>query len=139
MVFYVAAIVSAAMSPEVVAFSAAAVAMFYAWKICYLRFIGVVGESEDIDGFLALLLKAAQRATSATGTSASFLGLQWALLVAGAETKDPIHREWIMSKLVVPQYRSASRTMTKMEAQTGAPVGVRSLGDILSGACSFHE
>lgn len=126
--------VTATMNPEVTAFSAAAVAMFYAWKICYRRF---TGEDEGVDSLLALLLKAAQRATSATGTSASFLGLQWALLVAGAETKDPIHREWIMSKIVVAQYRSAFRTMSKMEAQTGTPVGVRNLGDILSGACSF--
>ncbi|KAH6892576.1 hypothetical protein B0T10DRAFT_547295 [Thelonectria olida] len=121
---------------EMVVFAAAAAAIYYATRLCFYRHAtGLLDETrtEIVGQSLAQLLAAAQRATSTAYSSYMFDGLQWALFVGGVGTKDTIYRDWILSKLIIPRFKSALNTIIQLESQSGE-VGMPAISIILCGA-----
>ncbi|KAH7156029.1 hypothetical protein EDB81DRAFT_376875 [Dactylonectria macrodidyma] len=138
--FAVFGVVTSATPPttESVAFAAAAVAIYYAIRLCYYRYTGESsGQAQNTaaEQCLARLLAAAQRATSHAYSHSTWDGLQWALFIGGIETRDAIHRDWIMGKLTTPRFKSALRTIAGVESQSGK-VGMQTISTILRGSYS---
>lgn len=78
---------------DLVQSAAVFVTLYYAWKITYYRCAGVA--QDKIQEVLALLMQSAQHTT----LKIQLKELQRALLTALIETRDPIHREWILDKI----------------------------------------
>ncbi|KAH7122069.1 hypothetical protein B0J13DRAFT_156155 [Dactylonectria estremocensis] len=138
--FIVFGVVTSPTAPatEMLSFGAAAVAMYYAIRLCYCRYmressvqiLGIAAEQ-----CLARLLAAAQRATSPAYSHSTWDQLQWALFIGGIETRDAIHRDWIMGKLTAPRFKTALCTIAGVEAQSGK-VGMQTISTILRGSYS---
>ncbi|WYZ42286.1 hypothetical protein EsH8_V_001181 [Colletotrichum jinshuiense] len=93
--------------------AAASVATYYAWKMAYHR---CVGDAEDqVAAALSALLRAVRRVVTTLGLR----DLQRALLMAAVESRDPIHRDWVMGKLE-PWCRAALAGSLRDEAQLDA-------------------
>ncbi|KAF5614496.1 hypothetical protein F25303_14126 [Fusarium sp. NRRL 25303] len=75
------------------------VTIYYAWKMVYYRCAGL--PEDNIQDVLAMLMQAAQH----TIRKVQLKDLQRALLAAVIETKNPIHRDWILTKLG-PRWRT---------------------------------
>ncbi|KAM5385526.1 hypothetical protein ACJZ2D_000725 [Fusarium nematophilum] len=67
---------------------------------------------------LAQLITAAYHAT-ATGPVQLLERFQWALLVAGIETHDPVYREWIMKNLSDPAMRGVFEVVEAAKGMSG--------------------
>ncbi|KAL2214658.1 hypothetical protein CC79DRAFT_1317279 [Sarocladium strictum] len=78
---------------DLVQSAAVFVTLYYAWKITYYQCAGVA--QDKIQEVLALLMQSAQHTT----LKIQLKELQRALLTALIETRDPIHREWILDKI----------------------------------------
>ncbi|KAH6991400.1 hypothetical protein BKA56DRAFT_574369 [Ilyonectria sp. MPI-CAGE-AT-0026] len=123
-------------STGLVAFAAAAVAIYHAIRLCCYRYTEHAPEkirTIPAEQCLSQLLAAAQRATSSAHSTSMFDGLQWALFIGGIETKDTIHRDWIMSKLNLSRFKSALQTIIEVESQFGR-VGMQTISTILRGS-----
>ena len=88
------------------------VTIYYARKITYYRCVGM--PENEIQEVLSLLMQAVQHTIS----KIQLKDLQWALLVAVTETKNPIYKEWIMSKLE-PRWKAVLGTTLNRDSRHG--------------------
>ncbi|KAH6653226.1 hypothetical protein BKA67DRAFT_311911 [Truncatella angustata] len=69
--------------------------------------------------------------TVATGPVQLLERFQWALLIAGTETRDPIHREWISRTIADPGMKSALQLI--LDAKKSYCISMRAIRQLVSG------
>ncbi|KAK6216123.1 hypothetical protein LQW54_003899 [Pestalotiopsis sp. IQ-011] len=72
--------------------------------------------------------------TVASGPVQLLERFQWALLIAGIETNDPVHRDWIRGNIADPSLKSALELV--LDAQRRRPVSMREIRQLVSGTPS---
>ncbi|ETS75617.1 hypothetical protein PFICI_12561 [Pestalotiopsis fici W106-1] len=69
--------------------------------------------------------------TVASGPVQLLERFQWALLIAGIETNDPVHRDWVRGNIADPSMKSTLETI--LDAQQTRPVSMREIRQLVSG------
>ncbi|KAF5234778.1 hypothetical protein FANTH_11967 [Fusarium anthophilum] len=110
---------------DLVESAAVFVTIYYAWKMIYYRCAGV--PEDRIQDVLAMLMQAAQYTIS----KVHLKDLRRALLAAVIETKNPIHKDWIISKLG-PRWRMVLEHALDRYSRLGQHVSIWTLYDLAS-------
>jgi hypothetical protein len=55
---------------------------------------------------------------------------QWPLLIAGAETLDPIHREWTLEHISPDVYKKALEKIVQAQKEIGGRIGISDLREM---------
>ncbi|KAF4958813.1 hypothetical protein FGADI_2157 [Fusarium gaditjirri] len=108
------------------------VTIYYAWKMIYYRCAGL--PEDRIQDVLAMLMQAAQH----TIRKVQLKDLQRALLAAVIETKNQIHKDWIISKLG-PRWRAVLEHVLDKESRHGQHLNIWILYELASDASGFYE
>lgn len=58
--------------------------------------------------------------------------MQWPLFLAGIETKDPIHQEWIMAHMQRDSLRVALKRTLQIQKHTGCRLSMAAVRDTLA-------
>lgn len=101
------------------------VTIYYAWKMVYYRCAGL--PEDHIQDVLAMLMQAAQH----TIRKVQLKDLQRALLAAVIETKNPIHRDWILTKLG-QRWRTVLENVLDKESRHGKCFNIWNLYELAS-------
>ncbi|EEU42367.1 uncharacterized protein NECHADRAFT_79861 [Fusarium vanettenii 77-13-4] len=101
------------------------VTIYYAWKLTYHRIAGM--PEDKIQDVLSLLMQAVQH----TIPKIQLKDLQRALLVAVMETRNPIHKEWIMSKLE-PRWKAILSSTLDRDTRRGRRTTIWTLHECAS-------
>ncbi|RBR16928.1 hypothetical protein FVER53590_05681 [Fusarium verticillioides] len=110
---------------DLVESAAVFVTIYYAWKMIYYRCAGM--PEDRIQDVLAMLMQAAQH----TIRKVHLKDLRRALLAAVIETKNPIHKDWIMSKLG-PRWRSVLEHALDRHSRLGQHISIWTLYELAS-------
>ncbi|KAF5565610.1 hypothetical protein FPHYL_4164 [Fusarium phyllophilum] len=111
---------------DLVESAAVFVTIYYAWKMIYYRCAGM--PENRIQDVLAMLMQAAQH----TIRKVHLKDLRRALLAAVIETKNPIHKDWIISKLG-PRWRLVlGHALDSRCSQVGQRVSIWTLYELAS-------
>ncbi|KAF5581846.1 amidohydrolase [Fusarium pseudoanthophilum] len=110
---------------DLVESAAVFVTIYYAWKMIYYRCAGM--PEDMIQEVLAMLMQAAQH----TIRKVHLKDLRRALLAAVIETKNPIHKDWIMSKLG-PRWRLVLEHALDRHSRLGKHVSIWTLYELAS-------
>ena len=104
------------------------VSYFWALRIykfrCFLRCDEASATPPEILSCLNSILTVAQRTFSTGYEQQTVERFQWALFMAGIETADSIHREWIAAKMHRARLRSAFERILDMQSQAGRRVSI---------------
>ncbi|KAF5630154.1 uncharacterized protein FTJAE_8305 [Fusarium tjaetaba] len=110
---------------DLVESAAVFVTIYYAWKMIYYRCAGMPeGRIQDI---LAMLMQAAQH----TIRKVHLKDLRRALLAAVIETNNPIHKDWIISKLG-PRWRLVLEHALDRRSRMGQHLSIWTLYEMAS-------
>lgn len=101
------------------------VTIHYAWKMIYYRCAGL--PEDNIQDVLSMLMQAAQH----TIRKVQLKDLQRALLAAVIETKNPIHKDWILTKLG-PRWRAILENVLDKESRHGKCFTIWNLYELAS-------
>jgi Fungal specific transcription factor domain len=82
-----------------------------------------------VQNSVSSLLRAAHRAF-ASGIVDASAQLQWPLFVAGLETQDPIHQDWILGKLVGGKFHAMLEAVLNAQQQAGGRISIHSIRNI---------
>ncbi|KAG5768024.1 hypothetical protein H9Q73_013993 [Fusarium xylarioides] len=110
---------------DLVQSAAVFVTIYYAWKMIYYRCAGM--PEDRIQDVLAMLMQAAQH----TLHKVHLKDLRRALLAAVIETKNPIHKDWIISKLG-PRWRLVLGHALDRYSRLGQHVSIWTLYELAS-------
>ncbi|KAF5972236.1 hypothetical protein FBULB1_8833 [Fusarium bulbicola] len=110
---------------DLVESAAVFVTIYYAWKMIYYRCAGM--HEDRIQDVLAMLMQAAQHTIS----KVHLKDLRRALLAAVIETKNPIHKDWIISKLG-PRWRMMLEHALDRYSRLGQHVSIWTLYELAS-------
>ncbi|ESU13859.1 hypothetical protein FGSG_07585 [Fusarium graminearum PH-1] len=109
--------------------------IFYALQIYLHRSrnssFGQTPIPQDIDTALKELVAAAYQ-TIATGPVQLLERFQWALLIAGMETHDPVHRDWISANISDPVIKSVLNLVLAAKGQSDEGVSMEAVRDLVS-------
>jgi len=104
------------------------VSYFYAVRIYHFR--SSITDAKDkeerpfaVSRALAAILDIAQR-TFATGNEELYERMQWPLFMAGLETSDAIHKEWILEKLSIGTFKETLSEITRIQESSGKRSGI---------------
>lgn len=81
---------------------------------------------------LSDLVRAAYR-TMARGSVQLLERFQWALLIAGIETHDPVHRAWVATSILDPSIKKAFHII--QAAKGTLSISMRAVRQLVSGGC----
>ncbi|OQE20846.1 hypothetical protein PENFLA_c015G10247 [Penicillium flavigenum] len=109
-----------------------AVTFFHAIKIYFHRsrdsYFGQLPVPNEIQQTLSQLISAAFH-TIATGSVQLLERFQWSLLIAGMETHDPVHLEWILANLSDPILKTL---LNMVKEEQGSPsISIKQLRQII--------
>ncbi|CAF3529439.1 unnamed protein product, partial [Fusarium graminearum] len=114
--------------------------IFYALQIYLHRSrnssFGQTPIPQDIDTALKELVAAAYQ-TIATGPVQLLERFQWALLIAGMETHDPVHRDWISANISDPVIKSVLNLVLAAKGQSDEGVSMEAVRDLVSSATLY--
>ncbi|KAF5665615.1 hypothetical protein FCIRC_10483 [Fusarium circinatum] len=110
---------------DLVESAAVFVTIYYAWKMIYYRCAGM--PEDRIQDVLGMLMQAAQYTIS----KVHLKDLRRALLAAVIETKNPIHKDWIISKLG-PRWRMVLEHALDRYSRLGQHVSIWTLYELAS-------
>ncbi|KAH6979042.1 hypothetical protein EDB82DRAFT_245980 [Fusarium venenatum] len=109
--------------------------IFYALQIyLYRSRNNVFGQTpipQDMDTALKELVAAAYQ-TIATGPVQLLERFQWALLIAGIETHDPVHRDWISANISDPVIKSVFNLVLSAKGRSDEGVSMEAIRDLVS-------
>ncbi|KAM0504727.1 hypothetical protein ACHAP8_002113 [Fusarium lateritium] len=109
--------------------------IFYALQIyLYRSRNNVFGQTpipQDMDTALKELVAAAYQ-TIATGPVQLLERFQWALLIAGIETNDPVHRDWISANISDPVIKSVFNLVLSAKGRSDEGVSMEAVRDLVS-------
>ncbi|XWX00287.1 hypothetical protein V2A60_008307 [Cordyceps javanica] len=113
------------------------VPFFYALRIyCFRSFLADDGLSTQspsaIASCVSSILRLAQRSLSRGQLDPMRARFQWPLFMAGIETTDSIHKEWVHSKLKTARLSAAFQTITSLEEETQRRIPMALIRQILS-------
>lgn len=111
------------------------VALFFSLRLYLFRVTDGVNPSTKTQDALTSLLLIAQRRLS-SGKDEMYRRFEMPLFMAGIETTDPIHREWILSKLTIGRYRRAMKAVLQLQKDWGVRAPWSTVRDILSEDCA---
>jgi hypothetical protein len=100
------------------------VSLFYAIRIYYFRVKNPdvhAPRPPVIEKALSSLIGIAYR-TYSSGSSNLYRCPQWPLLIAGAETSDPIHRDWILKNMSPDIYKGALEKIIAAQEEIGGRI-----------------
>ncbi|KAB8297699.1 hypothetical protein EYC80_001506 [Monilinia laxa] len=108
---------------------------FYAIRIYHFRY-AVKNEDRNtrpkvVKRALKSLLNISQR-TFAKSDEEHYERLHWPLFMAGIETSDPIHREWILEKLSPGRFRTVMEKVLKIQHLSGTRVSMSLIREMCS-------
>jgi len=110
------------------------VSYFYAVRIYH--FCSSIPDAKDkeerplaVSQALAAILDIAQR-TFATGNEELYERMQWPLFVAGLETADAIHKEWILEKLTIGTFKEILREIARIQEKSGKRSGMAKVREL---------
>jgi hypothetical protein len=111
----------------------------YFWALRIYKFRCFIQGNEspvtppEIQTCLNSILTVAQR-TFSTGYEEHIAErFQWSLFMAGIETADSIHREWVASKLYRARLRRAFQCILDMQSKTGRRVPMQIVRQVMCG------
>lgn len=107
-----------------------AVALFYSLRIYLFRALNEVTVSSKVYHAMTSILLIVQRRLS-SGKDEMFRNFQMPLFMAGIETNDPIHREWVTSKLTLPRYKRSIQEILQLQHECGVRALWSTVRDIL--------
>ncbi|PQE13743.1 zn 2cys6 transcription factor protein [Rutstroemia sp. NJR-2017a BVV2] len=111
------------------------VSYFYAVRIYNFRYSTRIEDPNSrpkvIKKALKSLLAIAHRVSSKSYEE-HFERLHWPLFMAGLETSDPIHREWILEKFSSGKFRSVLERVVKIQHLSGSRVGMSLIREMCS-------
>ncbi|KAM3069428.1 hypothetical protein ACMFMG_005534 [Clarireedia jacksonii] len=111
------------------------VSYFHAIRIYHFRYSTNIEDQDSrpkaVKKALKSLLNIAQRVFS-KGHEERYERLHWPLFMAGLETSDPIHREWIMEKFSPGKFRSVLERVVKIQHLSGRRVGMSLIREMCS-------
>lgn len=58
---------------------------------------------------------------------------QWALLIAGIESKDVIHQEWILGSIADPGVRNIMKAVLEIKRENGGQISMTAVRHLLGG------
>ncbi|PTD09155.1 hypothetical protein FCULG_00007706 [Fusarium culmorum] len=109
--------------------------IFYALQIYLQRSrdspFGQTPIPQDIDTALKELVAAAYQ-TIATGPVQLLERFQWALLIAGMETHDPVHQDWISANISDPVIKGVLNLVLAAKGQSDEGVSMEAVRDLVS-------
>ncbi|GKU07220.1 zn 2cys6 transcription factor [Fusarium langsethiae] len=109
--------------------------IFYALQIYLHRSrssgFGQTPVPQDIDTALKELVAAAYQ-TIATGPVQLLERFQWALLISGMETHDPVHRDWISANISDPVIKSVFNLVLSAKGRSDEGVSMETIRDLVS-------
>ncbi|RGP80300.1 zn 2cys6 transcription factor [Fusarium longipes] len=109
--------------------------IFYALQIYLHRSrdsaFGQMPLPQDIDTALKELVIAAYHAI-ATGPVQLLERFQWALMIAGIETQDPVHRDWISANISDPVIKSVFSLVLAAKGRSDKGVSMEEIRDLVS-------
>ncbi|KAM0301490.1 hypothetical protein ACHAPM_005719 [Fusarium culmorum] len=109
--------------------------IFYALQIYLQRSrdspFGQTPIPQDIDTALKELVAAAHQ-TIATGPVQLLERFQWALLIAGMETHDPVHQDWISANISDPVIKGVLNLVLAAKGQSDEGVSMEAVRDLVS-------
>ena len=94
------------------------VALFYSLRVYLFRRLDGITPSEKVTQALTSMLLIAQRRLS-SGRDDMFRRLEMPLFMAAIESTDPIHREWVTSKLLMPRNKRAATKILQLQHEWG--------------------
>jgi hypothetical protein len=106
--------------------------LFYGIRIYYFRCTCPDGRSlrpPPVENALSSLLGIAYR-TYTTGPSELYSCPQWPLLIAGAETSDPDHRDWILGNMAPTVYKTALEKIIQAQDEIGGRIEMSRLREM---------
>jgi hypothetical protein len=111
------------------------VSYFYAVRIYHFRYSTHTEDPNSrpkvVKKALKSLLAIAHRVSS-KGCEGHFERLHWPLFMAGLETSDPIHREWILEKFPSGKFKSVLERVVKIQHLSGSRVGMSLIREMCS-------
>ncbi|PQE03715.1 specific transcription factor domain protein [Rutstroemia sp. NJR-2017a BBW] len=111
------------------------VSYFYAVRIYHFRYSTRIEDPNSrpkvVKKALKSLLALAHRVSSKSYEE-HFERLHWPLFMAGLETSDPIHREWILEKFSSGKFRSVLERVVKIQHLSGSRVGMSLIREMCS-------
>jgi hypothetical protein len=120
------------------------VAYFYALRIYKFRCFqqgdraAIIAPSE-VQTSVDSILRIAQRSFSSQPVDQMVERFQWPLFIAGIETSDNIHKEWISAKLKKAKLSHAFKRITEIQDRTGMRVSMPVIRHIMCGKGSQHS
>jgi Fungal specific transcription factor domain len=108
------------------------VSLFYAIRIYYFRCTNLDAHAPRppiVEKALSSLIGIVYR-TYTSGPSELYGCPQWPLLIAGAETSDPIHRDWILKHMSPDVYKKALENIVQAQKEIGGRIGISQLREI---------
>jgi len=108
------------------------VSLFYAIRIYYFRCTNPDAHAPRppvVEKALSSLIGKAYR-TYTSGPSELYGCPQWPLLIAGAETSDPIHRDWILKHMSPDVYKKALEKIVQVQKEIGGRIGISHLREV---------
>ncbi|PQE10212.1 Fungal transcriptional regulatory N-terminal protein [Rutstroemia sp. NJR-2017a WRK4] len=111
------------------------VSYFYAVRIYHFRYSTRIEDPNSrpkvVKKALKSLLAIAHRVSSKSYEE-HFERLHWPLFMAGLETSDPIHREWILEKFSSGKFRSVLERVVMIQHLSGSRVGMSLIREMCS-------
>ncbi|KAL4898027.1 hypothetical protein BDV59DRAFT_53918 [Aspergillus ambiguus] len=84
------------------------------------------GTQQALTALLAVAYK-----TIAVGRVQLLERFQWALLIAGIETSDPIHREWVQTNIADPGVKNLLQVILARKSQLGGAISMATIRQLL--------
>lgn len=113
------------------------VSCFHALRIYKFRcfhYDGVVSITPpEVQSSLAAILQIAQRSFSVKQQDQTIERFQWPLFMAGIETSDGIHKEWIRTKLKKARLSRAFKRILEIQDKSGRRVSMPLVRHIMCG------
>lgn len=111
------------------------ITIFHALQIYLYRSrnssLGQMPVPQDIEIALKDLVAAAYH-TIAVGPVQLLERFQWALLIAGIETCDPVHRDWISANISDPVIKSVFNVVLSAKGQSEEGISMDTVRDLVS-------